>query len=210
MKKIGLIADIHANLAALQRGLAILAKQGAEQIICAGDVVEKGASGDAVVELLGSSNIPCVMGNHDFDAVGNQAWLRANADLSHPATRGRLLKEETLTYLAALPKSLTFTWEERRVFVAHGAPWSTNEYVFSVSPAQVFQRIADETQSHIVVLGHTHMPMWIQVNGTRIINPGAISGNYPDGEGTCAVLNLPDCTCQIYDLASGNLVSDYT
>jgi putative phosphoesterase len=198
MKKIGLIADIHANLEALQRALEILDQQQSDQIICAGDVVEKGSAGDAVVALLRTANIACVM--------GNQAWLRANADLSHPATQGRLLSDETLSYLASLPKSIVFTWEERRVVMTHGAPWSTNEYIFPNSSVQIFQQIANEAQADVVVLGHTHTPMCIRINTTRIINPGAVSGNYLDGKGTCAVLTLPDCLFQVYSLTSGELL----
>lgn len=209
MKKIGLIADIHANLEALQRALEILGNRQAEQIVCAGDVVEKGSAGDGVVELLRASAIACMMGNHDFDAVGNQAWLRDNADLSHPAMQGRLLKDDTLSFLASLPKSLVFTWEERRVVLTHGAPWSTSEYVFPNSSSQIFQRVANEAQADVVVLGHTHTPMCIRVNSTRIINPGALSGSYPDGKGTCALLNLPDCVFQVYSLTSGHLLNEY-
>jgi putative phosphoesterase len=209
MKKIGLISDIHANLEALQRSLAIFSKHAVDQVLCAGDLVEKGPSGDAVVALIRTMAIPCVMGNHDFDAISNQAWLRANADLSHPAMEGRLLNDETLSFLAALPKALSFTWENRHVFLAHGAPWSTNEYIFPTSPPRFFQRIADETQADVVVLGHTHIPMCIQVNQTRMINPGALSGNYPENDGTCAVLNLPEGVIQWYSITSGLLVRTY-
>jgi len=50
------------------------------------------------------------MGNHDFDAIGNRVWLRANADLSHPAIQRKLLKDETDSFLGgSLLKSLIFT-----------------------------------------------------------------------------------------------------
>jgi putative phosphoesterase len=210
MTKIGIISDIHANLDALQRALAILRSQQPNQILCAGDIVERGSDGDSVVQLLKASDIPCVMGNHDFDAVGNQAWLRANADLSHPAMQGRLLKDETLAYLTSLPKTLAFVWEKCRVVLTHGAPWNTNEYVFPTSVPQIFQRIVSETQADVVILGHTHIPMSVQVNDTRIINPGAVCGNYPDGKGTCAVLHLPDLLVQIFSLESGALLTEYS
>jgi len=210
MTTIGLIADIHANLVALQRGLDLLRTHQPDVILCAGDLVEKGAEGDAVVEQIRSLAIPCVMGNHDFDTIGNQAWLRANADLSHPAMQGRLLKDETLAYLKALPKSLDFTWDEKRVVLSHGAPWSNSEYIFPNSSARIFERIVQETHSpDIVILGHTHIPMCIQVNTTRIINPGAVCGNYPGGKGSFAVLTLPDFRFQIYGIDDGSLLNEY-
>jgi putative phosphoesterase len=209
MMKIGLIADIHANLAALERSLEILNVQKVDQIVCAGDIVEKGSDGDVVVGLLRKLDIPCVMGNHDFDAIGNQSWLRNNADLSHPAMQGKLLQDETLSFLRSLPQSLEFTWEGRRLVLTHGTPWSTNEYVFPTSSTSVFERICKETQADVVVLGHTHTPMCVQINGTRIINPGAVCGNYPDGKGSCAVLTLPQCLLQIYSFQEGTILSEY-
>src|SRR5215216_4127046 len=112
MTKIGLIADIHANIDALERAFEVLNALAPDVILCVGDLVEKGSTGDLVVERLRALAVPCVMGNHDFDTVGNQAWLRENADLSHPAMQGRLLKDETLSFLSDLPKQLIFTWEK--------------------------------------------------------------------------------------------------
>jgi putative phosphoesterase len=209
MMKIGLIADIHANLTALERSLEILNLQKVDQVLCAGDLVEKGPGGDAVVDRLRMLSIPCVMGNHDFDAIGNQVWLRENADLSHPAIQGKLLREETLSFLGALPRSLDFSWKSRRIVLTHGAPWSTNEYVFPTSPALVFERICKETRADVVVLGHTHRPMCIRINDTRIINPGAVCGNYPDGKGSCAVLSLPECLIQIFSLEDGTILGEF-
>ena len=200
--KIGIISDIHANLDALRRALELLNRHGVERILCAGDLVEKGHAGDAVVALLQTAAVPCVMGNHDFDAIGNQAWLRENSDLSHPALRGVLLQEETLHFLKHLPRSLNFASKERRLFLGHGAPWSTNEYIFPTSAVHHFERIARETQADVVILGHTHVPMCVQMDKTIIVNPGAVCGNR-NNEATCAILTLPDLAFQLYSLETG-------
>lgn len=209
MKKIGLISDIHANLAALEHALDLLDGQNVDQIVCAGDVVEKGPDGDAVVDLLRSRAIPCVMGNHDYFAIGNQAWLRATKPFVPSALRARLLKAETLAFLRALPRTLVFTWEERQVFVAHGAPWAISDYVYPNSPPQLYGRIRQETQTDVVVLGHTHVPMCIEIEGTRVMNPGAVCGENDEGLASCAVLTLPECLLHIYNLKNGAMLCEY-
>ena len=50
--RIGLISDIHGDIDALNTALTLLKAQGAEKILCAGDLVEKGTEGDAVVRVI--------------------------------------------------------------------------------------------------------------------------------------------------------------
>lgn len=118
--KVGLISDIHADLTSLLAALDLLQQQQVDLVVCAGDLVEKGTDGDAVVWLIRERQIPCVQGNHDFDAIGNQRWLRENATPNHPAVKGRFLNDKTLAYLAALPFALRFEWEGWRVLLTHG------------------------------------------------------------------------------------------
>ena len=47
--RLGLISDIHADLGALDAALGALVERRVDRIVCAGDVVEKGPDGDAVV-----------------------------------------------------------------------------------------------------------------------------------------------------------------
>ena len=119
MRRIGVISDIHADEAALTQALDLLTREKADSIICAGDLVEKGTDGDAVVALLRSHRIPCVRGNHDRDAVSNQQWLRENTDFpDHPL----LLKDETLDFLQSLPLTLTASLDGVKLLLAHGTP----------------------------------------------------------------------------------------
>src|SRR5689334_8903920 len=104
--KIGLISDIHADLKSLRFALDILQGQGVDQIVCAGDLTDKGIDGDAVVNLIRQRNIPSVVGNHDWLAERNQHWLLQNYGASHPM----LVTEETLQYLNTLPDTLSYNW----------------------------------------------------------------------------------------------------
>ena len=55
--KIGLIADIHGDLAGFRAALRLLEDKGVEHILCAGDIVDRGPDADTVVQLLQEHNV---------------------------------------------------------------------------------------------------------------------------------------------------------
>lgn len=62
LMKIGLIADIHGNLQALERVLAALDAAGVELVLCVGDLVCYGANPNEVLALVRERGIFCVTG----------------------------------------------------------------------------------------------------------------------------------------------------
>ncbi|MCA0458322.1 MAG: metallophosphatase family protein [Chloroflexi bacterium] len=199
---LGLISDVHADFQALKRALAILQGQGAEQVICAGDLIDKGNEGDEVVAHIQTLQIPSVMGNHDYMVYRNQQWIIKNAGHDNPM----LVSQTTMDYLDLLPESLTFTFKGKWILVAHGSPWSNMEYIYSYSRREVFDQITRFYKTDVVILGHTHEPMHIEMDKLLIVNPGSVCSTYADGSGTCATLSLPDCTFRVYSLRDGERV----
>lgn len=204
--RIGVIADIHADLASLKQALALLDEQRVVGVICTGDLVERGTEGDGVVRLLRERQVPSVLGNHDIDCHSNQPWLRENAPESH-----LLLTDETLDYLKTLPPTLRFTRDGVRVLVAHGTPDNPRTYLYVGSPPDLYEQIAEEAEADVILLGHTHRPMRVQIQGVWVFNPGSVSREsevYGKGSHTCAVLTLPYRTFEVYEIESGQLVED--
>ena len=77
---------------------------GADKIVCAGDVVEKGPDGDSVVDALHRNLIPTVRGNHDDNALPHTQY-------GAPFSGERPLKERTLDYLEGLPHWRYDEWD---------------------------------------------------------------------------------------------------
>lgn len=200
--KIGLISDIHADLNLLKMALDILQGQGAEKILCAGDLVDKGLDGDAVVALIRERQIPCVMGNHDRGADWNVNSLLRHFGPDHP----QILTKDTLDYLMRLEQMLTFEWLGKKIALAHGAPWSNWEYVYPNTAADTYKMILQEANADIVVLGHTHDPMQIKVGDAWVLNPGSVCDYDIGGSETCALLTLPDCGYRVFDVKTGQPV----
>lgn len=61
----GIIADIHANLEALQVVLADIKQEKCTHVVCLGDVVGYGANPKECLDIIRGMNIPVVKGNHD-------------------------------------------------------------------------------------------------------------------------------------------------
>jgi putative phosphoesterase len=199
---LGLISDIHADLRSFKRALDILHGQAVEQIICAGDLVDKGNEGDEVVRLIRERQIPSVMGNHDYMVYRNQQWLMRNAGNQNPV----LVAEETMDYLDTLPETLTFSFKGKWLLLAHGSPWSNMEYIYSYSSREIYEQITRFYKTDVVVLGHTHEPMLVETDSLLVVNPGSVCSTYADGSGTCATISLPDCSFRVFNIRNGQRV----
>jgi predicted phosphodiesterase len=130
-----LLADVHANLPALE---AVLADAGTvDAVWCLGDVVGLGAEPEGCVERLRGLAALGVAGNHDLAAVGNAGpELRRTPFLgeSNRWTRERL-SAGSLAYLGELPR-----WIE----------------------VEEIRLVHDQTElsgrERVALVGHTHLP----------------------------------------------------
>lgn len=198
--KIGVISDVHGNLNGLRKALGLFAAQGVEQILCAGDLVDRGPHGDEVVKIIREKQIPCVRGNHDAMAKYTQMFYDKHPELSF----GGALSKETLAYLDQLPASLTFEWAGVPLVMTHANPWHDDAtYIYPNQREALFRRVIDEAGSQTVILGHTHHPMVVQVDEGLVLNPGSVSGNRDRPVQSCAILTLPERTFDVYDIQSG-------
>lgn len=187
--QMGLIADVHGDLEALEQALARLHDHHVTRIVCAGDVVKKGPHSVEVVKLLHAQAVSTIAGNHDREALDERAF-----------------DGQTSVFLSQLPQTLSYTIENKHILVAHGAPWSDFVYIYPQTERHVFKRIAREANAHVVILGHTHVPLFAEVDSTRIYNPGSVCGTYTAGSRTFGILSLPDCSFEVFDIASGQPV----
>jgi putative phosphoesterase len=187
--RIGTIADIHGDIEGLQLALDFLESQRIDQIVCAGDLIGKGPDSNGVIRKLQTQPIFAIPGNHDQD-TGEIASLDANA----------------AEYLLDLPRTLALVWENKRILVAHGVPWSDMVYLFPTSERHVYKRVSREVQADVVILGHTHVPMLAYVDRVWICNPGSVCGTYSSGSRTCGILTLPACSFQVFKIDSGQEV----
>lgn len=190
--KIGVFSDVHGHLDELRKTLTLFETLKVDQIICAGDLVDKGQYSDSVIALMHERKILCVQGNHD--AKANFLWFMYREPLL----------EKSLEYLERLPKCLTFEWAGNKVYLCHANPWEDSSiYIFPDRPESLFKLLVESVDADIIIIGHTHHPMRIEFDGRLILNPGSIYGNRDRAERTCGILTLPERTFDLYNIDTG-------
>ena len=175
--RVGLIADVHANLPALEAVLDVLGREQVDGIICAGDLVGYGPFPNEVIERVGEACDPCVVGNHDLAAIGAlpfEAWpplARETLAWTAPA-----LTEQSRRVLAALP---VLAGRAEGVAVAHGSVDDPEVYVRSTEDA--LQQLA-ATSADVLVLGHTHQQLAVAERSGALLAGRAGTVRLPAGE----------------------------
>jgi len=196
--RVGLIADVHANLPALEAVLEDMPR--VDAIVCAGDVVGYNPWPAACVERVRERATATVRGNHDR-TVETPSRYRTNrmaaAGLEYANTT---LSATQLSWVRSLPRTARFG--DGRYVVVHSHPDAAREdaYVYpdefhTLEPA-IEALEADgggdgagdaagggEPNSDVagIVLGHTHVQGSASVGGRLVVNPGSV-GQPRDGD----------------------------
>jgi predicted phosphodiesterase len=189
MTKVLVISDVHANLTALEAVLADAGK--VSEVWCLGDIVGYGPDPNECIDRIRAlPKLTCMMGNHDFAALGDSALEAFNQD----AKRALLWQRERLT-----PESMEFlqTFSQEplvsgNITMVHGSPrdpiW---EYVMNTLVARLNLEFFDTLWC---LVGHSHFQavfqyhsendeMTIEVPGSKdhyalkdraILNPGSV------------------------------------
>jgi predicted phosphodiesterase len=168
--RIAVIADIHANLEALQAVLDRIAALTVDEIVCLGDIVGYNANPNECIDIVRSEKIVSVLGNHDASATGREEPNRFNA-LARSAifwTREHLTEENRL-FLLNIPREK----RAHEFILMHGSLHDTNRYLLSRNDAaENFHLLAGlPGELKLGFFGHTHI-------GTAFIDhQGSISSD---------------------------------
>lgn len=147
------LADIHANLAALEAVLQDIAKEGIADIVTLGDNIGYGPDPEEVMRQLTALAVTSIQGNHEYALINDLYYLQMNPDPKKSLDMTRImLSEESLAYCAGLPT----------VAIHHGArlvhgcpPRSQTAYLFH--PRMVMlEKIFNSFPERICFYGHTH------------------------------------------------------
>lgn len=189
MSRILVLSDIHANLTALE---AVLTDAGpVDEVWCLGDIVGYGPDPNECIRRL--QELPallCLMGNHDFAAIGDLALETFNADARRSLLwQRKQLTEENKAFLRSCSQRLEV---RGAVSLAHGSPrdpiW---EYILNTIVARIN---LDFFETSWCFVGHSHYQAVFQYNpesddltievpppgerygmiGRAILNPGSV------------------------------------
>ena len=183
--KIVAVADVHANLPALE---AVLEREAdADVVVCAGDLVHYGLYPHETIRALRSRNVRCVCGNHDLEMLRR---AKEGAAAQEPGFIRYTLEQLTandLAYLASLPRTLNFSADGIRYCMRHAyhAEELHDRFLLSVLEHDAirafdsrWERFADapDAEKKCFLLGHSHTPLIVHVAENRFVcNPGSLA-----------------------------------
>ncbi|CAN7380020.1 metallophosphoesterase family protein [Bosea sp. LjRoot237] len=173
--RLGVIADVHGNLPALEAVLASLAGLSVDAVVNLGDCASGPLWPAETVRLLRASKMSHVRGNHDraLDAASPEE-LGASDSFAW-----RDLDAEARGWLAALP----FEIEIGKARCFHASPIDDETYLLDeidsgrlvAARPQAVEALIGAAGHAVVLCGHSHQPRLLRLaNGTVVVNPGSV------------------------------------
>jgi predicted phosphodiesterase/uncharacterized Fe-S cluster-containing radical SAM superfamily protein len=187
--RIAICGGPYANPYALEAMLRDARERGCERVFCLGDLGGFGAACDAVWPLLVENGVECIAGNYDI-AIGRgdedcgcgYSDPRDNelAQLIYDYTR-----KHTSARFAAWMRDLPGEHRERigevDVHMVHGSPLAVNDFSWeSLTDGELRERV-DASGADVLLCTHTGIPWQRELDGTLVVNVGAIGRPANDG-----------------------------
>ena len=205
---IAIISDIHGNLIALETVLADIRSANVNRIVCLGDVAASGPQPQAVITLLRTLKIPCVMGNAD-EELFNPHVFEANSELRQRIKaisqwNAAQLSSADLDFLRAFQPTITIPLDEDASLLCyHGSPRSNNDVILVATPDEELEPMVAGFTAAALAGGHTHTQMLRRYQDKLIINTGSVGLPF-ERVGT-EIRNVPWAEYALLHYETGNL-----
>ncbi len=152
-----ILSDIHGNLEALRAVLEDIENQQVDKIVCLGDVVGYGPAPNECIQLIREKADVCLMGNHDYAAIGKEPieFFNKYARQAIVWTRRRLTPD-ALAYLKERP----FEYIEDDITFVHSSPYRPEEWIYIISARDALPHF-NYLQTRICFVGHSHVAIGV-------------------------------------------------
>jgi putative phosphoesterase len=193
--KIAILADIHANIYALDAFFLDADKEDIDYFIVAGDLIGYYYwPKEVVARLISDARIKCIRGNHE-DILAEARNSTAAADKYRKKYGSgfdvclETLNEREMHWLFSLPASTKLTLNDTEFSIHHGSPKAEDEYIYPDAKSEILA--CCHVGRDYTILGHTHYPFLHRLDGSILLNPGSV-GQSRDLGGYCSyvVINL--------------------
>ena len=177
--RIGLIADIHGNLIALDTVLVEIDRAGVDALVCLGDVAALGPDPAGVIARLRERGCPVLMGNTDAWLLDLDAIDQPGPQSPHSQEVGRWCAEQLSDADRAYVRSFVPTFTQplgdgTTLLCFHGSPRSYLEVIAATTPAADLDALFAGVEATVLVGGHTHIQMVRRHGDAHIINVGSV------------------------------------
>lgn len=165
--KIGIVADIHSNLPALNAVMAALSS--VDIIVCAGDIIGYYNKPNETCSLIRERASIVVRGNHENLVSKPQNLSAPQKELLRNEWTKSVLTYDNFRWVETLPTTQDINVDGYTITVRHTL--AGGEYYYPDSPA-IFKLHLQEKS--VIIIGHTHHPMIKKCGAGIVINPGSV------------------------------------
>jgi len=181
--KLAILADIHANYPALQTVAAHIDAWKPDRVVVAGDVVNRGPRPLECLRFVQdkqrASGWLAVRGNHEEYVISHAQPDAPRSGPQFEIHRGSFWTYQRLagdvSALEAMPFQLSLSApDEGEVRVTHASMLGTREGIYTRTPDEELGRKIGQPAPALFCVGHTHIPLVRSLNGTLVVNVGAV------------------------------------
>jgi putative phosphoesterase len=175
--RLGLIADVHGNLHALERVLAALEQEHIEKIVCLGDVAV-GPQPVQTLERLQALGCPTVMGNWDACMLGAAPKVdgeMAEMLLEVSTWSAAQISHEQQEYIRGFKDTLEIPLDDELTLLAfHGSPRSFDDEIYATTPDDELESMLAGHDADVYAGGHTHFQLFRRLAERIVVNAGSV------------------------------------
>lgn len=181
--KVALISDIHGNLPALEVVMNDINKRKADKIICLGDIIGKGPSSKAAVDICRSECDTVLIGN--WKKMLYESCLALKQNRTDEITSRRLwyindTGDERMEYLGALPHQTELHLSGKLVRLFHAHPAGFNRY-FANSSVEQRRELFDYSEhsgikkaADVAIYADIYAAYMQILDGKHLLNTGSV------------------------------------
>ncbi len=194
--RLGLIADIHGILPALEAVLRDIARKRVDQLICLGDVAF-GPQPREVLQCVRSLGCPVIMGNADArlldptipasepftSDIRTNTWARRLSEWCNS-----FLRPDDHEYMRTFLPTFTVDLGVDTLLCYHGSPRTYFDAIYATTPAEKLAEMFVGSDATILAGGHTHRQLYRRWRHRTLINSGSVGRPYDGDEQATNVL----------------------
>jgi predicted phosphodiesterase len=185
------LGGVYSNHLALRAAVEDARRRGASFIVCLGDLGGFGPHPGKILPILDEFEIVTIAGNYDESLAARKK--DCGCGYTHPSDNhyarlsyeytDRLTTDTERERLRLLPLSIAFTRRGRRLYLCHGSPRRTNEFLWESACSDGFlARLLREANADTVICAHTGIHWQRRLpEGGILINAGAVGRPANDG-----------------------------
>jgi putative phosphoesterase len=170
-RRVAALFDVEGNLPALEAVLAEVESEGADVVVCGGDLVVGPSPAEVFDRLADVDDVRYLRGNADRMVLqGSDEY-----ETDWGAYRARL-GEARVAEVASWPLTVELEVDGiGRVLFCHATPTADDPIFTRSTPDEDLAELIGDVAADVVVVGHTHVQFDRRLpNGPRVVNAGSV------------------------------------